>query len=105
MANAYAAMPSLHIGWSTWSAWAAVPVVRNRVMKVLLVLHPIVTYFAVVVTANHYILDGIGGLVTLALGYLVARAVTRVDDDAAGRSESEASGRRPDPMTTAPSGQ
>jgi len=102
MANAFAAMPSLHIGWSTWCACAAVPVVRNRVAKVLLILHPIVTFFAVVITANHYILDGIGGLVTLALGYLVARAVTRAPADGAEKSPPAASDTYPDPMTTAP---
>src|SRR5207302_7366130 len=98
MSNAYAAMPSLHIGWSTWCACAAVPVVRNRVMKVLLILHPIVTFFAVVVTANHYNLDGVGGLVTLGLGYLVARAVTRVppEDDVAAEPAPEASDTHPD---------
>ncbi|MBV8984803.1 MAG: phosphatase PAP2 family protein, partial [Acidimicrobiia bacterium] len=102
MANAFAAMPSLHIGWSTWCACAAVPVVRNRVAKVLLILHPIVTFFAVVITANHYILDGIGALVTLALGYLVARAVTRAPADGAEKSPPAASDTYPDPMTTAP---
>ena len=89
MANAYAAMPSLHIGWSTWCACAAAPVIRNRVMKALLILHPIVTFFAVIVTANHYVLDGVGGLVTLWLGYVVARAVTREpDDEAAGTARA-----------------
>jgi hypothetical protein len=77
MANAYAAMPSLHIGWSSWCAFAAVPAVRRRWVKVLLIAHPIATMFAVVVTANHYILDGVGGLACLGLGYLVARLVTR----------------------------
>src|SRR5207302_3199481 len=103
MANAFAAMPSLHIGWSVWCAFAAVPVVRNRVMKVLLILHPLVTLFAVVVTANHYILDGVGGLVCLGLGYLVARAVTHVpaDPDAA-ESEPGAPDTYPDRTTTAP---
>ena len=105
MANAYAAMPSLHIGWSTWCAFAAAPVVRNRVAKVLLILHPIVTFFAVVVTANHYILDGIGGLVTLGLGYLVARAVTRPPrDDASDEAVSAAPGTYPDRTTTVPQG-
>ncbi len=102
MANAFAAMPSLHIGWSTWCACAAVPVVRNRVAKVLLVLHPIVTFFAVVVTANHYILDGVGGLVTLALAYLVARLVTRAHDDGGERSARVASNTSCGPTTTAP---
>ena len=102
MSNAYAAMPSLHIGWSTWCACAAVPVVRNRVMKVLLILHPIVTFFAVVVTANHYILDGVGGLVTLGLGYLVARAVTAPPADVVSKSVRAASDSSSDPTTTVP---
>jgi hypothetical protein len=91
MANAFAAMPSLHIGWSSWCAFAAVPVVRHRWVKVLLIAHPIATMFAVVVTANHYILDGVGGLVTLGLAYLVARLVTRPrpTDGSAGASLGE----------------
>jgi hypothetical protein len=89
MANAFAAMPSLHIGWSSWCAFAAVPVVRNRLVKALLILHPIVTMFTVVVTANHYILDGVGGLVCLGLGYLAARLVTHHrGDESAEASES-----------------
>jgi membrane-associated phospholipid phosphatase len=77
MANAFAAMPSLHIGWSSWCAFATVPVIRRRWVKALLVAYPFCTMFAVVVTANHYILDGIGGLANLGLAYLLARLVTR----------------------------
>ena len=32
-------------------------------------LYPVATLFCVVVTANHYFLDGVGGLVLLGLGY------------------------------------
>src|SRR5207249_11224156 len=73
LANAYAAMPSLHIGWSTWCAFAVVPVVKRRWVKALLIAHPFATFFAVVVTANHYLLDRAGGLATLALAYLLPR--------------------------------
>lgn len=99
MANAFAAMPSLHIGWSSWAAFAAVPSVRSRVMKALLILHPIVTFFAVVVTANHYILDGVGGLLCLGLGYVVARVVTRPRDDEIVEA-SESPGRPASDQTT-----
>ena len=103
MANAFAAMPSLHIGWSVWCALAAVPVVRRRWMKVLLILHPIATMFAVVVTANHYILDGVGGLVTLGLGYLVVSAVTRPSaSDVASEWRPSAPDTYPDRTTTVP---
>ncbi|MBV8161141.1 MAG: phosphatase PAP2 family protein [Acidimicrobiia bacterium] len=105
MANAYAAMPSLHIAWSTFCVCAAVPVVRNRLMKVLLILHPVVTFLAVIVTANHYILDCVGGLVNLGLAYLVARAVTsvRAGEGAAPETPSTAGGTpTADRTTTAP---
>ncbi|HMC51635.1 MAG TPA: phosphatase PAP2 family protein, partial [Acidimicrobiales bacterium] len=72
--NLYAAMPSLHIGWSTWVACALVPVVRWKWAKVLLVAYPVLTFVSVVVTANHWILDAAGGLVALGLGYLAATA-------------------------------
>jgi hypothetical protein len=77
MANAYAAMPSLHIGWSSWCAFALAPVLRRRWAKALIIAYPFATMFAVAVTANHYILDGVGGLANLALAYVVARFVTR----------------------------
>src|SRR3546814_16805852 len=30
VSNQYAAMPSMHIGWSTWSALVLVPLLRDR---------------------------------------------------------------------------
>ena len=69
--NLFAAMPSLHIGWSTWSALALLSVVRTRWVRVLIVLDPIATTFAIVVTANHWILDAVGGLVTLAVAWVL----------------------------------
>jgi hypothetical protein len=72
--NLYAAMPSLHIGWSTWSVCALVPVVRPRWAKVLLVAYPCLTMVSIVVTANHWILDAVGGLIVLGLGYVAATA-------------------------------
>jgi hypothetical protein len=73
VSNQYAAMPSLHFGWSAWSACALVPVVRRRWVKVALALYPVATLFAIVVTANHFWLDAAGGALVLALGYGVAR--------------------------------
>ncbi|MDQ1397683.1 MAG: hypothetical protein QOG64_2942 [Acidimicrobiaceae bacterium] len=77
--NQYAAMPSLHIAWSAWCAFAMVPVIRRRWLKVLTAAYPFATLFAVVVTANHYILDGAGGLVALGLGYAAAVGWERAD--------------------------
>jgi hypothetical protein len=68
LSNQYAAMPSLHVAWATWCALAVRPVVRRRWVRMLFFAYPLVTLFAVVVTANHYWLDGLGGLVALGLG-------------------------------------
>lgn len=71
--NPFAAMPSLHIGWSVWSAWVLVPLLSRRPLKVLAAVYPLVTLTAIVVTANHWLLDAAGGL--LAFGSALA-AVT-----------------------------
>lgn len=67
--NPYAAMPSLHVGWATWSAFALLPLARRRWLQVLLCCYPLVTIFAIVVTANHWLLDALGGWAALALAY------------------------------------
>jgi hypothetical protein len=80
ISNQYAAMPSLHIAWATWCALALIPVLRSRVLRGLLMIYPWITLFAIVVTANHYWLDAIGGLLTLFVGYLLGSAITRLGD-------------------------
>lgn len=77
ISNQYAAMPSLHIGWSTWSALVMAPMLRKRRSRVLVWLHPVATLFCIVVTANHFWLDAIGGLTILGAGYLCGRGLAR----------------------------
>ncbi|MDT3723365.1 phosphatase PAP2 family protein [Streptomyces sp. DSM 41972] len=74
VSNQYAAMPSMHIGWSLWCgltlfALASVPWVR-----VLGLVYPVLTLVVIVATANHFWLDAVGGALCLAVGYGVARA-------------------------------
>lgn len=82
VSNQYAAMPSMHIGWSTWSAFVLVPLLRRRWAKVLAALYPVITLVCIVLTANHYWIDGVGGLVCLAAGFGIARALTSRSDRA-----------------------
>ena len=77
VSNQYAAMPRMHIGWATWSALVLVPLLRRRWARVLAAAYPLVTLVCIVVTANHYWIDGVGGLVCLAVGFALARAITR----------------------------
>ena len=75
-ANAYAAMPSLHIGWAGWCACVLLPHARQWWSRALVVVYPVLTLFAIVVTANHFWLDAVGGIAVLGAGYLAARAFT-----------------------------
>jgi len=77
LVNLYAAMPSLHVGWSTWSAFALWPLARKAWVKVLLVVYPVTIFFCIVVTANHWILDAVGGWIVLAAGYAVASLLAK----------------------------
>lgn len=78
VSNQYAAMPSLHFAWSTWCALVLIPQFRSRAAKVLAACYPLLTLFAIVVTANHFFLDAAGGLAVLGAGYLIARAIAAV---------------------------
>ena len=64
--NQFAAMPSLHVGWAALIALSMILITRSR-WRWLWLLHPIITFAVVVVTANHYWLDGIVVLILLAV--------------------------------------
>ena len=67
VANQFAAMPSLHFGWSVIVAIGFVVIVRRRWSWVALA-HPVITLLAIVATANHYWLDAIVAGVLVAIG-------------------------------------
>jgi len=69
ISNQYAAMPSLHIAWALWCALVVAPRVRRTWAKLLAGAYPLLTLFAIVVTANHYWIDGVGGVAIVAFGY------------------------------------
>ena len=73
--NEYAAMPSLHIGWSTWCALVIAHLAQRKWVKVLGILYPFATFAVILGTANHYVLDAVFGLVTLGAGFLLQRIV------------------------------
>jgi hypothetical protein len=76
VSNQYAAMPSMHIGWSLWATIVLVPLARRRWLRVLACAHPVATLFCIIVTGNHYWIDGVGGALCLGAGFAVARVLT-----------------------------
>lgn len=73
--NQFAAMPSLHIGWALWSAIVVVGLARRRWVRALAAAYPVATLFVILATANHFLLDAVGGVVVLLCGFLVQRLV------------------------------
>jgi hypothetical protein len=78
VSNQYAAMPSLHIGWSTWCMLVLLRFAKRRRTKILAVAYPILTLTAIVATANHYIIDAAGGLAIVGAGYLIGVGMDRL---------------------------
>lgn len=73
VANQYAAMPSLHVGWALIVAYGLLQITRSR-WRWIGVAHAVITSVAVVVTANHYWADG---LVALVMVVVAVRFVDR----------------------------
>jgi hypothetical protein len=72
-ADQLSAMPSVHVGWALLVAVVAVTVARSP-WRWLALAYPVLTTLAVVVTANHFWLDGIAAAVLLALTLALQRA-------------------------------
>jgi hypothetical protein len=99
ISNQYAAMPSLHFAWSTWCLLAVFPTVRSRSVRAVLLVYPMLTLFAIVVTANHYWLDAVGGASVLLVGYIIGSILTRLGEHwrrARARHRREHAGEYPD---------
>ena len=72
ISNQYAAMPSLHFAWSFWAFLVLFPHLKHRWSRFAIALYPWVTLYAIVVTANHYWIDAVGGALALAGGFSLA---------------------------------
>src|SRR5439155_10517450 len=66
ISNQYASMPILHCAWAGWCTFVVWPGLKKAWAKALFLLYPAATVFCIVVTANHYFLDAVGGAIVLA---------------------------------------
>jgi Tol biopolymer transport system component len=78
--NPYAAMPSLHVGWSLLVAASVLPLVRRRTLRIAVAAHPLAMALAVTATGNHLFLDiALGVAVAIAAGALAAAPLRVID--------------------------
>ena len=71
-ADEFSAMPSVHAGWALIVAIAVITVSRSR-WRWLAAAYPVLTLLVVVVTANHFWLDGIVAALLVVLVLVVQR--------------------------------
>jgi hypothetical protein len=69
--NQYAAMPSLHIGWALWCAITIYRCVDRRWIRCVALVYPVLTFMVIIGTANHFVLDAVGGVVAVGVGFTV----------------------------------
>ena len=102
--NQYAAMPSLHFGWSLWCGVVIAVLAPRWWMKVLGLLHPLFTVSAIVATANHWVLDAVGGATVVAAGFALTYLLSGPRRGAASGAAAERTRREQVPHPVSGSG-
>ena len=70
-------MPSLHCAWAVWCGLVLVLLAGRAWIRVVGAVYPFTTFFVVMGSGNHYLLDVVAGVLVLCLGAtLVHLAVT-----------------------------
>lgn len=72
MSNQYAAMPSMHIGWSLWCGLTIFLLAKAPWARILGLLYPTATLVVIVATANHFWMDAVGGALCVCFGFAVS---------------------------------
>ena len=75
--NPYAAIPSMHVAFSTMIGVTGILVAHHRSSKILWAAYPVLVFWVVVVTANHFWIDAAAGLLVAVLAALAARSLAR----------------------------
>ena len=77
LVNEYAAMPSFHVGWNLLVGIVVFRATSNVLLRTFAVVIPIAMTFAVVATANHFVLDVVAGVAIVLIALRAAEMVER----------------------------
>ncbi len=77
LVNEYAALPSFHAGWNLILGIELFRSTRHVAVRAFAVAMPTAMAFAVVATANHYVIDVVAGASTVIVALLVVTLVER----------------------------
>ena len=69
--NPYAAVPSMHVGWSLIAGIYGHRAARSRALRLFFLIHPALMTLTVVATGNHYDFDALAGIAVVGLALLL----------------------------------
>ena len=78
LVNPYAAVPSMHIGFSLMVAVSAMTLARSIWARAVWTAYPLMVFFVIVVTANHFWFDAAAGAAVACLAAATARQLGRL---------------------------
>ncbi|MXW42993.1 MAG: phosphatase PAP2 family protein [Acidimicrobiia bacterium] len=70
--NKYAAMPSFHVGWNVLAGVVIFRSTKSIAVRIFAVSSPLLMSIAVILTGNHWIVDGFVGIALVMIGLFVA---------------------------------
>jgi hypothetical protein len=76
--NQYAAVPSLHVGFDLLVGLVLFRSTRSRAVKALALAMPVAMVLAVVLTANHYVIDIVAGVAVSLAGLALATRLRKL---------------------------
>src|SRR5829696_5173191 len=82
--NQYAAVPSMHIAFSLMVGVSASALTQNAAARALWKAYPVVVFFVIIATGNHYWFDAAAGAAVACLAVLSAAQLARLRPDAWG---------------------
>ncbi|MCX6468768.1 MAG: phosphatase PAP2 family protein [Corynebacteriales bacterium] len=97
ISNQFAAMPSLHCAWAAWCGLSLFFLARRMWVRILGLIYPFTTFFVVMGSGNHFILDVLAGLATLAVGAAVVFGIRALWRSRVRRRYQDQAGRHAEP--------
>lgn len=74
-ANQLAAMPSMHVAWAIALGWTILHTRNDIKLWIVGALHPLVTFFVVLVTGHHFLADVVVGCVVAIAALMIVSTV------------------------------
>jgi hypothetical protein len=78
LVNQYAAVPSMHIAFSLMVALPAIALSQHRAVRTAWSVYPLMVFFVIVVTGNHFWLDAAAGAAVACVAAVAARQLARL---------------------------